>query len=225
MEMTFTIKVLYEGQSRTIGLEKPEVIVGRSTPKALVDLDLNPDGMVSRKHLRLSAEYSMADNKFEPWIKDLGSSEGTFVNGELLDAPMKISREDEILVGETKLYVQLAKKEQLKTAKEKQQEPKTPKSPQMGSVGEGAEKKPSPKPPSGDPSKKSSPKPPPSSGVKSTTLPNEAVGFVAFSIEDLAVAINRYARENKMQPIQTSIAQEAEGDRASFRGLAIFTSL
>ena len=72
---------------------------------------------------------------------------------------------------------------------------------------------------------KPSPKPPSSSGVKSTTLPNEAAGFVAHSIEDLAVAINRYTRENKMQPMQTSIAQEDKGDRASFRGLAIFASL
>ena len=225
MEMTFTIKVLYKGQTNTMGLEKAEVIVGRSTPKALVDLDLNPDVKVSRKHLRLSSEYSMADNKFETWIKDLGSSKGTFVNGELLDAPMKISREDEILVGETTLYVHLAKKEQPKAAKGEQQKPETPKSLQMGRVGADPEKKPSPKPPSGAPKEKPSPKPPSSSGVKSTTLPNEAAGFVAHSIEDLAVVINRYARENKMQPIQTSIAQEDKGDRASFRGLAIFANL
>ena len=212
MEMTFTIEVLYKGQTNTIGLEKAEVIVGRSTPKALVDLDLNPDSKVSRKHLRLSSEYNMADNKFEPWIKDLGSSKGTFVNGKLLDAPMKISREDEILVGETTLYVHLAKKEQPKAAKREHQKPKTPKNLQMGRVGKGPDQKPSPKPPS-------------SSGVKSTIRPNEAVGFVAHSIEDLAVAINRYARENKMQPMQTSIAQEEKGDRASFRGLAIFASL
>ena len=238
MEMTFTIEVLYKGQTNTIGLEKAEVIVGRSTPKALVDLDLNPDSKVSRKHLRLSSEYNMADNKFEPWIKDLGSSKGTFVNGKLLDAPMKIYREDEILVGETTLYVHLAKKEQPKTTKEEHQKPETPKSLQMGRVGADPEKKPSPKPPSGTPGEKPSPKPPsgtpgekpspkppPSSEVKSTTLPNEAAGFVAHSIEDLAVVINRYARENKMQPIQTSIAQEDKGDRASFRGLAIFASL
>ena len=223
--MTFTIEVLYKGQTNTIGLEKAEVIVGRSTPKALVDLDLNPDSKVSRKHLRLSSEYNMADNKFEPWIKDLGSSKGTFVNGKLLDAPMKIYREDEILVGETTLYVHLAKKEQPKTTKEEHQKPETPKSLQMGRVGADPEKKPSPKPPSGTPGEKPSPKPPPSSEVKSTTLPNEAAGFVAHSIEDLAVVINRYARENKMQPIQTSIAQEDKGDRASFRGLAIFASL
>ena len=223
--MTFTIKVLYKGQSRTIGLEKAEVIVGRSTPKDLADLDLNPDSKVSRKHLRLSSEYDMEDNKFEPWIKDLGSSKGTFVNGELLDAPMKISREDEILVGETTLYVSLAKKEQPKATKGEHQKPETPKSLQMDRVGERPGEKPSPKPPSGDPEGKPSPKPPPSSGVKSTTLPNEAAGFVAFSIEDLAVAINRYARENKMQPMQTSIAQEDKGAKASFRGLTIFTSL
>ena len=225
MEMTFTIKVLYQGQTNTIGLEKAEVIVGRSTPKALVDLDLNPDSKVSRKHLRLSSEYDMEDNKFEPWIKDLGSSKGTFVNGELLDVPMKISREDEILVGETTLYVDLVKTEQSKAAKGEHKKSKTPKNLQMGRVGKVPDQKPSPKPPSGDPGEKPSPKPPPSSGVKSITLPNEAAGFVAHSIEDLAVAINRYARENKMQPIQTSIAQEDKGDRASFRGLAIFTSL
>jgi|TARA_B100001964_G_C14095051_1_gene536621 pSer/pThr/pTyr-binding forkhead associated (FHA) protein len=212
MEKIFTIEVTFEGQSRTIELDKAEIIIGRSTPKLKVDLDLSPDGKVSRKHIKLSSEYSMASNKFEPWIKDLGSSTGTFVNGGLLDAPMKISREDEILVGETTLYVQLANKAQSKVVKEELQKPETPGSLQMGRVGKKPDEKPSPKPPS-------------SSSVKSTILPNEAVGLVAFSVEDLAVAINRYARENKMQPIQTSIAQEDKGAKASFRALTIFTSL
>jgi len=212
MEKIFTIEVTFEGQSRTIELDKAEIIVGRSTPKLKVDLDLSPDGKVSRKHIKLSSEYSMASNKFEPWIKDLGSSTGTFVNGEPLDAPMKISREDEIIIGETTLYVQLANKAQSKVVKEELQKPETPGSLQMGRVGKKPGEKPSPKPPSG-------------SREKAKKLPNEAVGLVAFSVEDLAVAINRYARENKMQPIQTSIAQEDKGAKASFRALTIFTGL
>jgi hypothetical protein len=50
----------------------------------------------------------------------------------------------------------------------------------------------------------------------------EAAGFVAFSIEDLATAVNRYSRENKMNPISASVVQEDKGSRASFRAMVVF---
>ena len=53
-------------------------------------------------------------------------------------------------------------------------------------------------------------------------LKTECAGFVAFSIEDLASAVNRYGRENQMQAISASVVQEDKGTRASFRALVVF---
>ena len=50
----------------------------------------------------------------------------------------------------------------------------------------------------------------------------ESAGFVAYSIEDLATAANRYARENKMHAISASVVQEGKGSSACFRALVVF---
>jgi hypothetical protein len=50
----------------------------------------------------------------------------------------------------------------------------------------------------------------------------ECAGFVAYSIEDLATAANRYARENKMHAISASVVQEGKGSSACFRALVVF---
>ena len=52
--------------------------------------------------------------------------------------------------------------------------------------------------------------------------PTECAGFVAYSIEDLATAANRYARENKMHAISASVVQEGKGSSACFRALVVF---
>ncbi|MDC0144533.1 hypothetical protein OAK45_08395 [Verrucomicrobia bacterium] len=50
----------------------------------------------------------------------------------------------------------------------------------------------------------------------------ECAGFVAYSIEDLATAANRYARENKMHAISASVVQEGKGSSACFRAMVVF---
>ena len=50
----------------------------------------------------------------------------------------------------------------------------------------------------------------------------ECAGFVAYSIEDLATAANRYARENKMHALSASVVQEGKGSSACFRALVVF---
>ena len=90
--------------------EKPEVIVGRSTPVEEVDIDLSPDKMVSRKHIILKMEYNMGAAKNEAWIHDQGSSRGTLLNGEPVTDPVKVTRADVIQVGESEVRVNLRKK-------------------------------------------------------------------------------------------------------------------
>ena len=52
----------------------------------------------------------------------------------------------------------------------------------------------------------------------------ESAGFVAYSVEDLATAVNRYARENKMHAISASVVQEGKGSSSCFRALVVFSN-
>jgi len=73
------------------------VVVGRAPDSGL---QLDDDEFASSQHARISP----ADNG--PWIEDLGSTNGTFVNG----APVTTSRQllpgDLVKVGETELRVE-----------------------------------------------------------------------------------------------------------------------
>ena len=108
--MVFIIEITFEGETREVETEKPEVIVGRSTPVETVDVDLSPDKMVSRKHIILKSEYNMGTARNEAWIHDHGSSRGTLLNGEPVTDPAKITKEDVIQIGESEIRVQLRKK-------------------------------------------------------------------------------------------------------------------
>jgi Nif-specific regulatory protein len=57
------------------------------------------DGKVSREHCRIDATGVRA------MIEDLGSQNGTYVNGEVISRPTPISEGDEIMVGDTLLLV------------------------------------------------------------------------------------------------------------------------
>lgn len=77
------------------GVERPldrELTIGRD-PGADLTLD---DAGVSRRHARLS----LADGD-GPVIEDLGSSNGTFVNGERVGGKRRLADGDEIRIGET----------------------------------------------------------------------------------------------------------------------------
>jgi len=71
---------------------KPEAIYGRSSTKA--DIILN-DEKVSSIHVR----FKVKDDKF--FVVDLGSSNGTFVNGEEVVGTRELQQDDEIRLGET----------------------------------------------------------------------------------------------------------------------------
>lgn len=78
-----------------------EVVLGRQK----ADLDLTPDLQVSQKHARVAFEEG------EWWIQDLGSRNGTSVNGVDITAKTKLRPSDEILIGETTLKIQIEPEE------------------------------------------------------------------------------------------------------------------
>ena len=241
--MVFIIEITFEGETREVETEKPEVVVGRSTPVEAVDVDLSPDKMVSRKHIILKSEYNMGTAKNEAWIHDQGSSRGTLLNGEPITDPIKITKEDVIQVGESEIRVQLRKKAKPKSkmsfqekvearsqnfgeskskskSKDKRTQDKLSGLPIMET--EPAEEP--PPPPTEEPPISSHDETSP--GVAAALLTGacqtESAGFVAYSIEDLAHAVNRYAREQGLQAISASVVQEDKGTRASFRALVVF---
>ena len=75
-------------------LDSAAFTVGRSSAN---DVELQGDDFASARHAR-----------FEPrgdgvWVSDLGSTNGTFVNGVKLNAPRKLRSGDVVRVGETDL--------------------------------------------------------------------------------------------------------------------------
>jgi pSer/pThr/pTyr-binding forkhead associated (FHA) protein len=75
-------------------LDSTALTVGRSSAN---DIELREDGFASASHAR-----------FEPrrdgvWLEDVGSTNGTFVNGIRLSEPRKLASGDLVRVGETDL--------------------------------------------------------------------------------------------------------------------------
>ncbi len=80
------------------GLRIP--LAGRLTLGRGADADLQlVDGKVSREHCRIDAIGVRA------MIEDLGSQNGTYVNGELISRPTPVAEGDEIMLGDTLLLV------------------------------------------------------------------------------------------------------------------------
>jgi len=80
------------------GLRIP--LTGRLTLGRGLTADLQlVDGKVSREHCRIDATGARA------MIEDLGSQNGTYVNGEVISRPTPIGEGDEIMVGDTLLLV------------------------------------------------------------------------------------------------------------------------
>src|SRR6476620_5922377 len=83
----------YQGGEFPIVNDKP-IIVGRSS-----DLDMGlVEDMVSRKHARITMQQDQI------WIEDLGSTNGTFVNGEKIKRA-RLKEGDRVLIGTSILKV------------------------------------------------------------------------------------------------------------------------
>jgi FHA domain len=75
-------------------IDSGPLLVGREAEN---DIALGRDEFTSGRHARLEPRRDGV------WIEDLGSTNGTFVNGVQLTAPRKLSSGDVIRVGETDL--------------------------------------------------------------------------------------------------------------------------
>src|SRR5918993_1342677 len=75
-------------------LDSAPVTLGRSSDN---DMELGDDEFASAHHARVEPRRDGV------WVEDVGSTNGTFVNGMKLDGPRKLTPGDVIRVGETDL--------------------------------------------------------------------------------------------------------------------------
>ena len=98
MRMTDSSLVIHEGAGA--GSEHPvdgELILGRE--QASADLVI-PDPGVSRRHARILPQNGTVI------VEDLGSSNGTYVNGERISGPVELGAGDEVQLGDTILGIE-----------------------------------------------------------------------------------------------------------------------
>jgi|GEM_PF-5722853 pSer/pThr/pTyr-binding forkhead associated (FHA) protein len=81
-----------------VPLDKPEMCIGRLQRS---DIVLPNDKLVSRRHAMIQAKEGVFT------LFDLGSSNGTFVNGHELFAPLQLHHGDRINIGEHELIFQI----------------------------------------------------------------------------------------------------------------------
>jgi hypothetical protein len=74
----------------------PEITVGRSPGCAI---SLEGDSFASSVHARVFRRDG------ETWLEDLGSTNGTFINGQRLAGPVRLRKGDRLKVGHTLLEV------------------------------------------------------------------------------------------------------------------------
>jgi diguanylate cyclase (GGDEF)-like protein len=85
-----------EEASRTWLLGEKAIVIGRDL---VCDIAL-ADAKSSRKHARVQwMNVAEADAPPEVWIEDLGSTNGTWVNGQRLEEPVRLYERDKVLIG------------------------------------------------------------------------------------------------------------------------------
>jgi pSer/pThr/pTyr-binding forkhead associated (FHA) protein len=104
---------LHEGVAiKKFELDKPKLRIGRD-PDSDIFID---DGVVSAEHAVIEAQEDVQESP-DFYIKDLGSTNSTFVNGEQISA-QKLEHNDIIRVGWNNFkFIDEAKKDPEKTAK------------------------------------------------------------------------------------------------------------
>src|SRR5438046_2979167 len=95
-----TLVLLQDGQATPHELTGDEAVMGRH-PECTIQLNSN---MVSRKHARVF-------RKGNDWlVEDMGSGNGTFVNGQKIEGPTTLGHEDRIKLGPLLLRFESASK-------------------------------------------------------------------------------------------------------------------
>lgn len=95
----FTVNI--GDESRSIQVDALEAFIGRPNDDRPIDVDLSPDGNVSRVHARVWLENGFLK------IEDLGSSQGTQVNSSPLKKIVVIRPADRIKIGDSILFARL----------------------------------------------------------------------------------------------------------------------
>jgi pSer/pThr/pTyr-binding forkhead associated (FHA) protein len=75
-------------------LDSAPLTVGRGSPN---DIELHEDEFASAKHARIEPRRDGV------WVEDIGSTNGTFVNGTRIDRPRRLAPGDVVRIGETDL--------------------------------------------------------------------------------------------------------------------------
>jgi adenylate cyclase len=97
------IRYRYRGNEKTFDQTVDAVVLGRPRAGVHVDIDLSPDLRVSRPHARIS----IADGRY--WIEDLGSANGTEVDGLQIKGRGKLQLEPghTICISDTTIEVEI----------------------------------------------------------------------------------------------------------------------
>jgi pSer/pThr/pTyr-binding forkhead associated (FHA) protein len=91
------ITSLADSLALTRRFSKPEIILGR---ELACDLQLD-DQTVSLRHARLSYRQN------QWWLEDMASTNGTYLNGEVVTAPVVITQGDELRLGQVGLKISI----------------------------------------------------------------------------------------------------------------------
>ena len=90
--------VVVQSQVLTVGeqydLDSSPLTVGRGTQN---DVSIDGDEFASARHVRVEPRRDGV------WVSDVGSTNGTYVNGVRIDRPRKLVQGDVVRVGETEL--------------------------------------------------------------------------------------------------------------------------
>src|SRR5579872_1366918 len=81
--------ILQEGEATTFDLVDDETVIGRH-PECNLQINSN---MVSRKHAKVTKDSTGF------LVEDMGSGNGTFVNGKKIEGPTVLDHEDRIKLG------------------------------------------------------------------------------------------------------------------------------
>jgi pSer/pThr/pTyr-binding forkhead associated (FHA) protein len=85
-------------EARTLSVDSEPVTMGRGGQN---DVPLDGDEYASAKHARFEARRDGF------WVEDIGSTNGTYVNGARVTTPRKLGHGDLVRVGQTDLRVEL----------------------------------------------------------------------------------------------------------------------
>jgi len=98
------IRYRYRGNEKVFDQSSEAVVLGRPRPGVHVDIDLSPDLRVSRPHARILTEDGLY------WIEDLGSANGTEVDGQPIKGKGKLRLEpgQTIRISDTTIEVEAA---------------------------------------------------------------------------------------------------------------------